>query len=397
MMRFVYLKVGRYLVGHAPNFQSYQFSNHTKQKLLTDFKDEIKQFGDRVEKLKAQIGTEEATKNAFIMPSLNALGYNVFNPLEVVPEFTADIGIKKGQKVDYAVMKDGQPAILVECKHWSENLDPHNSQLFRYFHTTKAKFGLLSNGIVFRFYTDLVEKNKMDEKPFLEFNVTDIKDNQIEELKKFHKSYFDVDNIVNTAYELKYMNELKTFINNEFQNPTEGFVKHFAKQAYPGVLTAKIMEQFTALTKKSIQQYINDLITERLKSALKKENADEQKGTEQEVLITIGTTSTESKVETTAEELEGFMIVKTILRQKIASNRIAYRDAQSYFAILLDDNNRKTICRLYLNGGKKYFAVIDDQKKEIRTEIITLDDIFNFAEQLHKIVATYDADKKGSS
>ncbi|UKT64498.1 type I restriction endonuclease [Pedobacter mucosus] len=359
-----------------------------------DFKDEIKQFGDRVEKLKAQISTEEATKNAFIMPFINALGYDVFNPLEVVPEFIADIGIKKGEKVDYAIMKDGQPTILVECKHWSENLDPHNSQLFRYFHTTKAKFGLLSNGIIFRFYTDLVEKNKMDEKPFLEFNVTDIKDNQIEELKKFHKSYFNVENIVNTASELKYMNELKSFIHTEFQNPTDNFVRHFAKQAYSGVLIAKLMEQFTGLTKKSIQQYINDLITERLKSALKKENDDEQKAIEQETALATDEIN-ESKIETSDEEMEGFMIVKTILRQKIASNRIAFRDAQSYFAILLDDNNRKTICRLYLNGTKNYLAVIDEQKKEIKHEIATLDDIFNFAETLHKIVATYDAtDKK---
>ena len=237
----------------------------------------------------------------------------------------------------------------------------------------------------------------MDEKPFLEFNVTDIKDNQIDELKKFHKSYFDVDNIVNTASELKYMNELKAFINTEFQNPTEGFVKHFARQTYPGVLTAKIMEQFTALTKKSIQQYINDLITERLKSALKKENDDEKNTLELETIAGADNNLGESKVDTTADELEGFMIVKTILRQKIASSRIAYRDAQSYFAILLDDNNRKTICRLYLNGGKKYFAFIDDQKKEVKNEIITLDDIFNFAELLHKIVAAYDGEKKGSS
>jgi hypothetical protein len=153
------------------------------------------------------------------------------------------------------------------------------------------------------------------------------------------------------------------------------------------------MEQFTALTKKSIQQYINDLITERLKSALKKES-DDEKTTEQEVVFA---DTTESKVETTAEELEGFMIVKTILRQKISSSRIAFRDAQSYFAILLDDNNRKTICRLYLNGNKKYFAFIDDQKKEVKNEITTLDDIFNFAELLHQIVANYDTEKKGSS
>lgn len=361
-----------------------------------DFKDEIKLFGERVEKLKNQIQTEEATKNVFIMPFIKALGYDVFDPLEVVPEFIADIGIKKGEKVDYAIVKNGEPTILIECKHWGESLDPHNSQLFRYFHTTPAKFGILSNGIIFRFYTDLEEKNKMDEKPFLEFNVTDIKDNQVEELKKFHKSYFDIDNIVTTASELKYMNELKSFINVEFLNPTEGFVRLFAKQIYQGTLTGKVMEQFTILTKKSIQQYINDLITERLKSALKKENDDDQKATEQEAVLAADI-ATESKVDTTPDELEGFMIVKTILRQKISSNRIFHRDAQSYFAILLDNNNRKTICRLYLNGNKKYFAFIDDQKKEVKKEITTLDDIFNFAEMLHKIVATYDGEKKGSS
>lgn len=357
-----------------------------------DFKDEIKQFGDRVEKLKAQIQTEEATKNAFIMPFIKALGYDVFNPMEVVPEFVADIGIKKGEKVDYAIMKDNQPAILVECKHWGDSLDPHNSQLFRYFHTTKAKFGLLSNGIIFRFYTDLIEHNKMDEKPFFEFNVTDIKDNQIEELKKFHKSYFDVGNIQNTASELKYMNELKMLIHVEFQTPTEGFVRYFAKQLYQGVLTAKLVEQFSGLTKKSMQQYINDLITERLKSALKKENEDEQKTKEQEIAQTIAE-GAESKVETTEEEKEGFMIVKTILRQKTKANRIVFRDAQSYFAILLDDNNRKTICRLYLNGTKRYIGTFDDQKKETRNEILTVDEIFNYAEVLQKTVSSYDGEK----
>lgn len=361
-----------------------------------DFKDEIKQFGDRVEKLKNQIQTEEATKNAFIMPFIKALGYDVFNPLEVVPEYVADIGIKKGEKVDYAILKNGQPTILVECKHWGESLDVHNSQLFRYFHTTKAKFGLLSNGIVYRFYTDLVEKNKMDEKPFLEFNVTDIKDNQIEELKKFHKSYFDIDNIVNTANELKYMNELKTLINTEFQNPTEGFVRHFAKQIHQGVLTSKLLDQFTGLTKKSIQQYINDLITDRLKSALKKENEDEQKVAENEAAIAEETLNG-NKVETTPEEMEAFLIVKTILRQKVKPTRIVFRDAQSYFAILLDDNNRKTICRLYLNGNKKYFVTIDDQKKEVKNEITSIDDIFSHSQTLYKIVETYDAALKGNS
>lgn len=359
-----------------------------------DFKDEMKQLGDRVVKLKEQIQTEEATKNAFIMPFLRALGYDVFNPLEVVPEFVSDIGTKKGEKIDYAIFKDGNPTILVECKHWAQNLDLHDGQLLRYFHVSKAKFGLLTNGIIYRFYSDLVELNKMDEKPFLEFNITEIKDNQIEELKKFHKSYFDIDSIVNTASELKYTNELKHLIQQELANPSADFVKHFARQVYPSVITAKVLEQFTNLTKKSIQQHISDVITDRLKTALKKE--DESVQPVQQPAAPDVPVEEKNKVVTTDEELEGFLIVKTILRQKINATRVTYRDAQSYFAILLDDNNRKTICRLYLNGSKKYVVTLDEQKKEVRNEITGLDDIFRFADLLLSIVEAYDKAKENN-
>lgn len=356
-----------------------------------DFKDQIKMLGDKVEKLKAQVNTEEATKNAFIMPFIKELGYDVFNPFEVTPELVADIGIKQGEKIDYAIMQNGEPIILIECKHHAAPLNVNNaSQLFRYFHTTKAKFSILTNGIEYKFYTDLVEANKMDEKPFFSFNITDIKDNQIEELKKFHKAYYDFDNIVNTANDLKYTGELKKLINAEFTNPGSDFVKHFARQVYPSVITAKVLEQFTNLTKNSLQQYISDIITDRLKSALTKETAIVE---EQDAALVAETKADPNQIVTTEEELEGFMIVKTILRQKIPANRIAYRDALSYFAILLDDNNRKTVCRLYFNGVKKYFVTLDEQRKEVRNEITSLDDIFNYSDALFKAVEWYDKAK----
>ncbi|MEI6090617.1 MAG: type I restriction endonuclease [bacterium] len=353
-----------------------------------DFKDQIKILGDRVTKLKDQIQTEEATKNAFIMPFLQALGYDVFNPIEVVPEFISDIGIKKGEKIDYAIFRDGVPTILIECKHWAQNLDIHDGQLLRYFHVSKAKFSMLTNGIIYRFYSDLVETNKMDEKPFLEFNIEEIKDNQIEELKKFHKSYFDIDSIVNTASELKYTNELKQLIQQEFNNPTPEFVKYFAKQVYPTSITQKVIEQFTNFTKKSIQQYISDLITERLKSALHKE--DEASNKQNPITLNETEVEPENKIETTNEELEGFMIVKTILRQKIDAKRITYRDAQTYFVIQLDDNNRKVICRLYMNRKKKYIGLTEENKKEEKYEIQSLDDIFNYTDKLIEIAEGYD-------
>jgi hypothetical protein len=353
-----------------------------------DFKDQIKILGDRVAKLKDQIQTEEATKNAFVMPFLQALGYDVFNPIEVVPEFISDIGIKKGEKIDYAIFKDGVPTILIECKHWAQNLDIHDGQLLRYFHVSKAKFSMLTNGIIYRFYSDLVEPNKMDEKPFLEFNIEEIKDNQVEELKKFHKSYFDIDSIINSASELKFTNELKQIFQQEFTNPTPEFVKYFAKRVYPSVVTQRVLELFTNLTKKSIQQYISDLITERLKSALNKE--DEASNQQNQIPVSEIGVEPENKIETTNEELEAFMIVKTILRQKIDLQRILYIDSQNVFRILLDGKQSKVICRLYLNGKKKYIGLTDENKKEEKFEIQSLDDIFNYTDKLIEIAEGFD-------
>ena len=349
-----------------------------------DFKDSIYQLSNRVEKLKDSICTEEATKNAFIMPFINSLGYDVFNPLEVVPEMTCDIGTKKGEKVDYAIMKDGSPILLIECKHWTQNLTLNDNQLLRYFHVSKAKFGLLTNGIVYKFYTDLIEPNIMDKKPFLEIDITDIKDNQIEELKKFHKSYFDIDRILSSASELKYTGELKTLLAAEFTSPNPELVKYFAKQVYDGVITAKLLEEFTDLTKRSIASYINDLISERLKSAMQTEDAEAKD------ITVISEEQEDNKIITTEEEIESYMVVKAILRSVTNVSRIVYRDAQTYFAILFDNNNRKPICRMYFNGNKKYIATFDENKKETKNEISSLDDIYNYSKELIDIISIYD-------
>jgi hypothetical protein len=356
-----------------------------------DIKDQLKQIADRVIKLKDQIATEEATKNAFIMPFLQGLGYDVFNPLEVVPEYVADIGLKKGEKIDYAIMQDGNPTILIECKHWNQNLDVHEGQLLRYFHVSKARFGILTNGIVYKFYSDLDAPNKMDEKPFLEFNITELKDTVIEEIKKFHKSYFDIDSIINTASDLKYTSELKALLSREMSNPSADFVRFLAKSVYPGVITAKVLDQFTILTRKSASQLLSDQITDRLKTALSKENEVAQLP---EMLNqdTGSKAESESKIITTEEELEGFMIVKSILRKYVGANRIVYRDAQTYFAILLDDNNRKTICRLYF-GKRKVIGIFDEQKNETKFELNNIDEIFNHEEKLVNVVGFYDKQK----
>lgn len=353
-----------------------------------DFKDQIKQLAERVEKLKPQLLTEEATKNALIMPFIQALGYDVFNPIEVVPEFISDVGMKKGEKVDYAIMNEGNPVILIECKGINDGLVKHDSQLIRYFHSTTAKFAILTNGQIFKFFTDLDDTNKMDDKPFLEFDIATIKEQQISELRKFHKSYFDIDNILSTASELKYTNEIKAILNQESEEPSEAFIKFFTTQVYAGNSTAKVVEQFSSIVKKSVSQWISDMVSNRLKSALEKEAESDKKAAE-ETDESTDQPEAKSNIETTEEELEGYYIVKGILRQKVSSERIFHRDTQTYFGIILDDNNRKPICRLWLNGNKKYLELFDENKSGTKHEINSLDDIYKHADYLLKTAGYY--------
>lgn len=343
---------------------------------------QLKKIAEKIIQLKDKIATEESTKHAFVLPFINALGYDTFNPTEVIPEFTADVGLKKGEKVDYAIFQDNNPILIIECKHWQENLIHHNSQLLRYFHATKTRFALLTNGIEYQFYTDLDEKNKMDAKPFLEFNLTNLKDNTIHEIAKFHKSSFDIDKIVSNASSLKYTKEIKKLISEELQSPTNEFVRLFANKTYSGRLTEKVMEEFKDLVHKAFKQTIGEKVSDRLNNALNKETEKQQT----EILIEEKETV---KIITTEEELEGYRIVVAILRRKITTNRIVHRDTQSYFGILLDDNNRKPLCRLHLNGNKKYLGIFNENKDETKELIETIDNIYDFEEQLLKTVAYY--------
>ena len=345
-----------------------------------EFAEKVSQFAQRVESLRGSIATEEATKTSLIMPFFQMLGYDVFNPLEFVPEFTADVGIKKGEKVDYAIMVDNVPLILIECKPCFEDLSKHGSQLFRYFSTTSSKFAILTNGIVYRFFTDLEDKNKMDSTPFLEFNILNLKENIVPEIEKFKKENLDVDTILGAAEELKYTRLIKEWFMGQLEDPSVDLVRLVMKNTYDGQKTQKAIETFQPLVKRSFRQFLSDTMNERIKSALRKER-DEP--TQAETAVSTEPAEEEIiKINTTMEELEAFAIVKSILRMICDVNNVFYRDTESYLGILYDDNNRKWICRAHLNGGNKYITIPDSNKKSIRYDIETLDDIYKHSDSI---------------
>lgn len=354
-----------------------------------ELKIKLEQLHQRVDGIKDSILTEEATKNAFIMPFIQILGYDVFNPMEVVPKYVADIGTKKGEKVDYAILQDGEPIIIIECKHWKENTDAHNSQLHRYFHTTKARFGILTNGIIYNFYTDLEQANIMDSKPFLTINLDNLKDSAIKVLEKFVKTSFELDDILSSAESLKYVKAIKSEFASEIENPSDEFVTLLVKKFFNQKLTEQRKSTFREYTKKALISYINEVINERLKSALNiNENKDKQE--EKEIVEPIDETQETPKIITTEEELEAFYIVKAILREKIPTERIAHRDTLSYFGILLDDNNRKPICRLHFNSVNKYLELFHNGKdKGERIGINSLDEIYDYKQQLLDTIDNY--------
>lgn len=362
----------------------------------------INALSNKLRSTQATIQTEEATKNALVMPFIQSvLGYDVFDPHEVVPEFTCDVGTKKGEKIDYAILKNNEVQILIECKKLGENLNVnHASQLFRYFHVTTARISILTNGRYYKFFTDLDAANKMDEKPFLELDLLDLDEHVIPELSKLTKSAFDLESIISSAEELKYISQIKKQLSNEFSVPTEALVKLICARVYDGIVTQKVRDQFTALTQKAMVQFLNDQINDRLKSALHGTSAPLASPSSLHVAAhahapavvsaeQAGIADTDNSIETTVEELEGFHIVRAIVRKVIDVKRVYYRDTQSYFGILVDDNNRRPICRLHFNRSQKYIGLMDENRAEKRYPINGLDDIYQFTSELRDAAKQY--------
>lgn len=352
-----------------------------------ELNEKLKQYAEKIESIKDSIQTEEATKTSMIMPFFQLMGYDIFNPTEFVPEYTADVGLKKKEKVDYAIIIDDHPLFFVECKACNVDLTKHSSQLIRYFNTTPdAKFAILTNGLTYKFFTDLENTNLLDKTPFLTINILDLKERDVIELNKFTRDALDINDILSSAENLKYTRMMKEWLNAEAENPSPSFVKLIISDMHSGVKNQKVIDQFTPLVKRAIQQYITDAMNEKIQNALRRDVEPE--------LPKVANTTTppsedQKKIVTTIEELEAFGAIKAILRDTVSCERVVYRDNETYFGILLDDNNRKWICRVYVNTSKKYITVSDENKNAVRYDINSIDDIYQYSAEIIDAVKKY--------
>ena len=352
---------------------------------MSGIENAVSSLADRVEEHSETIHTEEAVKTSVVLPFLQALGYDVFNPGEVVPEFTADTIGKKGEKVDYAIMRDGEVSILIECKSLSTQLnEKHLSQLYRYFTVTNARFAMLTNGREYRFFTDLDENHRLDKRPFFVFDLLDYSQSSLSELSKFSRSAFDVDNILQQAARLKYVSAIKKVLEGWIEKPSDGLVRLLANDVYDGRLTQQIRDTIGTATAAAFRELIRDRLRTRLTSALEDPVAEQSDDAN-----TSASSEAENGIETTQEEVQGWLTIKAILSETVDPDRITMRDAKSYCAILLDDNNRKPVARLHFNGTKKKFVGLFDGKKEERVEITSLNGIFALSKRLKATISKY--------
>ena len=355
-----------------------------------DLVDRMSEISKRMRSRLDKISTEEATKNALVMPFINhVLGYNVFDPSEVVPEYTADVGTKKGEKVDYALIQDDEPVMLFECKKYQSNLDDEPaSQLYRYFSVSQARFGVLTDGISYRFYADLDELNKMDLKPFFEINMLEFTDAEVEGLRRFTKPFFNLEQILSTAKDLKYTREIKRILTSEWSEPSEEFVRYLAGQVYAGPRTKAIIEQFSRITKKALGQFLNERIKARLTSALQDAPAEANDAEEQTTIP--DDTEDDDGIVTTEDEWQGYYALKAILMSEVSPDRVTIRDRKTYCGILLDGNVRKPICRLHFNRKQKFVGLFDGGSEE-RVQIDSIDDLLLYGGRFKATVQGYDA------
>jgi hypothetical protein len=364
-----------------------------------DLTEEIDQVASRAEDQVEHIESEEATKHALIIPFIKALGYDPYDLQEVIPEFTADFAEQKGEKVDYALMQEGEPAVLIECKTAGKELSiDQAAQLFRYFQVTEARFGLLTNGVKYRFFSDLEESNKMDERPFHELNLFEYNDQEVEELKSLRNSTFNLDQMIDAAHDLKYRKALREYLEEQWQNPEDEFVHWLTDKVYDGRITQNVRNQFRSIVEGALHQLVHDKVRGRLSSALQEEQASAAEELsppeeEEEEELPDGVVRVDGEVVTLEEELEGFRIVQAILREVVDVDRVAKRDLKSYFNVLLDDTNRQPICRFHFHSKTKRIGLFDEEKNEERIQIETLDDIYDHADHLRKTVQFYEENK----
>lgn len=351
------------------------------------FVDNLRGFISKRQPALDQIKSEDQAKLALVFPFLRHLGYDTTDPLEIVPEFTADHGVKKGEKVDVAVLVDGEPAILIECKAPGADFMSHNGQLYRYFSVTKAKFAILTDGLEYWFFSDVDEPNKMDAKPFMSINIFNASDAELKELQRFEKSSFDPSEVAESAEQLKKMSLMKGVIERELSDPSEDFIRLMSREVLVGKMTQARLVEFRGIMQKAIREYLREYLNANLKKAMDRISDDSTEVSEtnydsEELNDDAADAETQEIIKA---EGEAVRIIKAVLAKSVKAERISLRPGKSYRTVILDGSTRKRIALLRFGKRKKVMEILTDET--LRVSVDELESIYDYADQLREALS----------
>lgn len=311
--------------------------------LLDDFRGLSEQVRRRADGIRGR--GEEAAKQALILPFLSAMGWDIYDPNEVQPEYVADFAQKKGgvrEKVDYALLLNGKPAIFVEAKSLDAKLDLHDAQLARYFNATPTvKTAILTNGLTYRFFTDLQEPNIMSEAPFFEFNILEFKESDITTLRRFTKASYDPAEVRASAEDLVYVSQITGFVTELIRNPSESFIRFILtelKIVESRRINTRVLERFWTVVHASFQSAFMDMATRSIRQETQPDPGVASLGRPAaHPPQAAPTTPNEAKVVTTAEELAALALVQSICASSPQATQFPTqsKDLQSYLTVFV--------------------------------------------------------------
>lgn len=350
------------------------------------FVDDLRQLSEQVKRRQVHVKGEEATKQAIVLPFLQVLGFDVYDPSEVQPEYIADFAKKRSngsmEKVDFALRVAGQPAMFVECKPIDAAPEDHDGQLSRYFNATPSvRVAVVTNGLKYRFFTDLRAPNVMDPTPFLQFDINSFTDRDAENLRTFSKEGFNPSAIQACAEEIIYTERLTSLVNDILRNPSENFVRFVLGELdiVSGRVTAKVVERFTPIVRRAVQSTIVEMMTRSIQQEIAGPPpppptpaplpvvaappvvvASQPHQTTTVTASATGSTPPSDtsdargprEIVTTAEELELFEIVSRFVAESSVKRQIAHKDTTGYFGINLGKVSHWFL-RAFFNGPKK--------------------------------------------
>lgn len=377
------------------------------------FKDDLQRLSAQIAERMGHVVNEEMAKQVLILPFLKVLGFDVYNPLEIRPEYTADFGKKKGEKVDYAIFKDGTPVMFLEAKALSEELGNHDAQLARYFNSTpQVRFAILTNGVTYKFFSDLNASNIMDQSPFLIIDMTNLTATDTEVLANFKKDSFEAEALVKYAEELVYTSNINAKLKDLFRNPPDDFIRYLVKDFSDTRVTSAVIERFRPIIKKSISLALIDMVSQGL---FPQESGSEDPGSGQNPPADIPQSAEASpppsdiggkSVITTEEELESFAMIKKILEKNGKDvSELGGKDTTIYYGIFvksvfrwfirlnLDSANKQVITKLRVEEAQQLAKgfMVDQAPKGIGESRVYIDSHNDLARLEPLILACFDS------